>query len=219
MWRDLVPRRRHAPRGRLVGGPWAVWWAVPGRCALHRDGMNNTVVHTQRTSTTPTTHLARRHERRTRQEELFHETLELRKRAVYRKARSVPDAQAEVDVSVWEAIHRGVTDHDDLWDVARAAAVRQRRWATRQQRNDSLPIVLGPEPVDPFAIVDMRVDASRAIRRTRDSGRAPTPQVVQWATHTAGLSAGPRLPGSVRMAGSRWIEKVREQLELCDDVA
>jgi len=77
MWRDLVPRRRHAPRGRLVGGPWAVWWAVPGRCALHRDGMNNTVVHTQRTSTTPTTHLARRHERRTRQEELFHETLEL----------------------------------------------------------------------------------------------------------------------------------------------
>jgi hypothetical protein len=140
----------------------------------------------------------------------------MRQTAVWSKARWVPDAAAAVDVAVWEAIHSGVTEWQRLFDVARAAAVAQRRYELRQHRR---PPICPPEPMDPAERAVEITEAKRRVRHLLSTLPPASPAVATWIDRTTGVSYGDPLPSSVKMAGRRWAARARGELEACDEVA
>ena len=142
----------------------------------------------------------------------------MRRNAAWSKARWVPDAAAAVDVAVWEAIHSGVTDWQSLFDVARYAAVAQRRYELRQRRR---PPICMPESIDPAERAVESIEAKRLVRHVMAAVPPTSPAVTTWIDWSTGLTHGEPLPGRVKTAGSRWAARARSELELeaCDDVA
>jgi hypothetical protein len=167
-------------------------------------------------TSTPILISTRRRRATSPEEQLFAETARLRREAVWRKARWIPDAAAAVDAAVWTAIHDGVTDDRDLWDVARYAAVAQRRYEMRQRRRQPAYALESNDPAD--RAIEM-VDAQRQLRQLLDRVPSPSPDVVSWADRKSGWTAGDRLPSRVKMAGARWVARARTQLEAGDEVA
>jgi hypothetical protein len=149
-------------------------------------------------------------------ERLFVETAPMRRSAVWRKARWIPDAAAAVDAAVWEAIHSGVTDSQTLYDVARYAAVAQRRWEMRQRRR---PPTFAVDPADPAERAVEVTDAQLQVRQLLTKVPTPSPDVTRWIDRKTGRSLGDPLPSRVKMAGGRWAARARCELEAGDEVA
>ena len=149
-------------------------------------------------------------------EHLCVETAPMRRSAVWRKARWIPDAAAAVDAAVWEAIHSGVTDWQTLYDVARYAAVAPRRWEMRQRRR---PPTFAVDPADPAERAVEVTDAELQVRQLLTKVPTPSPDVTTWIDRKTGRSLGDPLPSRVKMAGGRWAARARCELEACDEVA
>lgn len=150
-------------------------------------------------------------------EHLFIGMAPLRRAAVWRNARWIPDADAAVDAAVWEAIHSGVTDRLALYNVARYAAVTHRRAELRHQRRRRPMHIEHPDPVAERA-VDV-VDADLKVRQLL--ANVPTsPDVLRWIDRKVSQPViGDPLPSRVKQAGRRWATRARSELEACDEVA
>lgn len=167
-------------------------------------------------TTTATTARRRRAGALSPHERLFADTAPMRRTAVWSKARWVPDADAAVDAAVWEAIHSGVTTWQTLFDVARAAAVAQRRYELRQHRH---PPMCTPEPIDPAERAVEITEAKRQVGHLLSTMPPTSPGVTTWLDRTLGVTYGDPLPSRVKTAGSRWAARARSELEACNDVA
>ncbi len=165
---------------------------------------------------TPSTGVRRRSDCLAALERLFVETAPLRRSAVWRKARWIPDAAAAVDAAVWEAIHTGVTDSQKLYDVARYAAVAQRRYEMRQRRRPPSTVL---DPTDPAERAVEMAHAEREVRQLLSKVPAPSPAVTAWLDRKTGRSWGDPLPSRVKTAGGRWAARARRELGDCDEVA
>ena len=117
---------------------------------------------------------------------------------------------------MWEAIHSGVTDWQSLFDVARYAAVAQRRYELRQHRR---PPICTPDPIDPAERAVEISEAKRRVRHVLSTVPPTSPAVTTWIDWSTGLTHGEALPSRVKTAGSRWAARARSELEACDDVA
>ena len=149
-------------------------------------------------------------------ERLFEGMAPLRRDAVRRCARWLPDAASAVDVAVWEAIHAGVTDRLALYNVARYAAVTHRRSELRHSRR--LPAV-AVESEDPAHRAVEVVDGQLRVRELLAKVPAPSRDVWAWIDRKAHQTVGEPLPSRVKMAGARWAAAALRELEVCDDVA
>lgn len=169
------------------------------------------------TPATPRPGVRRHHDRLPALERLFVETATLRRSAVWRKARWIPDAAAAVDAAVWEAIHKGVTDLDRLDDIAQNAAFAHRRYELRQRRH---PPATALDVTDPAERAVERIHAERQVRHVLASVPAPSPDVITWIDRKlTGSPFGDPLPSRIKTAGWRWTGRARLELEACDEVA
>jgi hypothetical protein len=149
-------------------------------------------------------------------ERLFIETAPMRRSAVWRKARWIPDAAPAVDAAVWEAIHSGVTDWQTLYDIARYAAVAQRRYELRHRRR---PPAFAFDRADPAERAVEVTDAQLRVRQLLSKVPSPSVDVGTWIDRKTGRSVGDPLPSRVKMAGGRWAARARCELEASDEVA
>lgn len=139
----------------------------------------------------------------------------MRRSVVRTKARWIPDAAAAVDVVVWEAIQRGVTDWQGLYDAARYGAIAHRRYEMRHRRPPPLPLA---ESVDLAERVAERLDAARAVVELQARVGAPEGAVVTWLERKL-LGDGDRMPSRVKNAGQRWSLRARSKLAAAHEVA
>ena len=206
---DLVPGNPPASPSRHRSAAICLL-AASWQCDLHRRPMPNP------TTAIPSPDVRRRSDCLPPLERLFVETAPLRRSAVWRKARWIPDAAAAVDAAVWEAIHTGVTDSQKLYDVARYAAVAQRRYEMRQRRR---PPRTALDPTDPAERAVEMAHAERQVRQLLSMVPAPSPAVTAWLDRKTGRSLGVPLPSRVKTAGGRWAARARRELGDCDEVA
>ena len=140
----------------------------------------------------------------------------MRQSVVWRKARWIPDADAAVAAAVWEAIQRGATDWQSLYDAARYGAVAQRRYEMRHRRR--LPVL----PAEPT-----RAGRPGGRPRRRGAGgdgaagageSAVEGDVVAWLDHKLdGIDVG--MSNRVKNAGQRWAARARAKLRAVHEVA
>jgi hypothetical protein len=166
----------------------------------------------------------RRATRRSPQERLFDDTAGMRQAVVLTKARWIPDAHAAVAAAVWEAIQRGVTDPQGLFDAARHGAVAQRRWEQRHRRPVRLPAIEPtrlPEPLDVADQVADRVDAVRTVAVLRQRMRPPKRDAATWLGRKLDDTGAVAevLPSRVKSAGQRWAAAARSVVGSVHDVA
>lgn len=140
------------------------------------------------------------------------------RRAVVRdKARYIADADAAVAAGVWEAIQRGVTDHRDLFDVARYAAVCERRYELRHRRRLAIAV---PPPPDLADQVAARVDAVRTVEVMRARVQEPNGPTAIWLQRkVTDDPAAEGMPNMVKNAGRRWAVRARSKLRAVHEVA
>jgi hypothetical protein len=159
----------------------------------------------------------RRAARRSPQEQLFADTAGMRQAVVRGKARWIPDADAAVAAAVWEAIQRGATDWQALYDTARYAAVSHRRYELRHRRRLAPPAVEPPDLADRVAD---RVDAVRTVSVMRARVRAPEGDIAVWLRHKLDDDvAAEGMPNRVKNAGRRWAVRTRSKLRAVHEVA